>query len=746
MTAFVAVHFGKLLIAPNDYLIAGRDDGIKNYFVVASYVKNSDDYCQISSMNYPYGEFLLLEDAHPFPALIFKLVTEIFPAANNYVIGYINFLLLVSLILSAWMMFLILNHFKVRTLLAITGAVSITALSSQILLWGYGHWALGYVCCFPLGWFLLIRSLHSPNPDKWIFLTGLNAMLWMYVHPYLGLMLLMFNIVSLITNHLTGFRNSGHLKRYLIAFLFPLLIYVLSIKLFDTHIDRPEAFFFDKHVATWRSLLISNDTPVKYFYSLFDFAESDSSWDKVGNYIGISTILVLIVYCGVQGVRLIKRQIKLSHLLRTEWLIYWSAAVVTLNFAMAIPFRVFPDIDLGPFSVLMQFSSYGRFAWVFYFIATTFAIYVLSSHFSRTRLQRATGNILVLILLIEGYSLHAKIGAQVPDSPNIFSEEHLEEDFKMALSRFDPNNYQAIISLPFYYHYSNPYNFGSSAKSIFNSMMLSYHTSLPMMNAYLSRPSITEGRNISQIFTNTRITKNVEADLTDKRPFLIYHTGEDLHSLEQQLLDRAELSYSDSFGDFYLLSYENLFPEPEPIELLFPDSLRAELTFNNGGFSTTPEALVHQSFEDSPSEITFSGIGAFSCLNSGRYEIYRFEPVIDSVENYELSLWYFNNNIRQTYANIELQIIQTNSPPVSTYHNPFHTEVIYGNWSLVSIQFRLDKNQSAMVFVNAGTPVRDSIYIDDLLIRPTGVHVFREYTILGNPVFLKDNRIYDLPR
>ncbi len=746
MTAFVAINFGKLLMAPNDYLIAGRDDGIKNYFVVASYVKNSDNYCQISAMNYPYGEFLLLEDAHPFPAVVFKLVTKIFPAANNYIIGYINVLLLASLILAAWIMFLVFHHFKIRTGLAIIGSIAVSALSSQILLWGYGHWALGYVCCFPLGWFFLIRALHSRNSNKWTFLTGINALLWMYVHPYLGLLLLMFNVVCLVTNHLVGYRNGDHLKRYLVLFLFPLLTYVLSIKLFDMHTDRPEAFFFDKHVATWRSLFVSNETPLKHFYALLDLPPSSSKWDSVGNYIGISTIMVLIVYFFMLVRRLIRKQISLRHFLHGEWMLYWCAALATLLFAMALPFRIFPEQDLGPFSVLMQFSSYGRFAWVFYFVATSFAIYVLSRNFSSTRFQRLFGNVMVLVLLIEGYSLHAKIGAIVPDSPNVFSEKYLNENFRSVLDQLNPSDYQAIISLPFYYHYSNPYNFGSSAKSIFNSMMLSYHTGLPMINAYLSRSSITEGRNIIQVFTPAKIKKAIEADLSDNRPFLVYHTSEELNPLEEQLLDRSELWLSDSFGDFYNLPYEKLFPGLDDREVIFPDSLKSTMTFENGIYTTVPGQIVYKSFEDSPAENTFSGHGAFSCPNRGRYEICRLDLSADSLTNYELSLWYFNDNIRQTFANIELQTLHPDGSAASTYHNPFQSQLLYGNWSLVNIPFHLHKNQSAAVFVNAGTPVRDSIYIDELLVKPTSIHVFREDTVFGNPVLLKDNRIYDLRR
>lgn len=743
MTAFVAVHFGKLLIAPNDHLIAGRDDGIKNYFVVASYVKNSEDFGQIQSMNYPFGEFLLLEDAHPALAVVLKVISVVFPGIANYVVGIINFLLLASLIIGAWVMFHIFRHFRVRVVLAVMGSIAIPAFSSQILLWGYGHWALGYVCFFPLGWLLMIRLLHSSKPGLWLWLTGFNTLFWMFIHPYLGLILLMFNIVVLVVAHLNRINNQGQWKKYLVAFFLPLIIYVLVVKLADPHTDRPEGFFMDQHVASWRSILFSTETFTSSIAFALDVFSSATSWDRVGNYIGLSTILVLFVYSHFLIIRLILRHTSVQRLLRSEWTVYWSAATITLLFAMGLPFRFFPELNLGPFSVLMQFSGYGRFAWVFYFISTTFAVVVLSTYFSKNQYQRILSNVLLLLLLAESNAYAHKIDAHATEAKNMFKANHNVEGFAELLNQVQPENYQAVISLPFYYHYGNPYNFGSSAAGIFNSMLLSYHSGLPLMNTYLSRPSISEGRKIIQIFSPPVFTREIVAELSSTKPFLIYHTGEELLPREKRLLGRADSVASTEFGHLYTLTFDSVFDIAAAPEIALYEKIEPQLTSQGDLFAKPNTSFFYTSFEENSSAISFSGKGAYSAPNRGRSKVIQYTPQSLSGGKHELSLWYYNENNHQTFTNVELEITSPDGSVFSTYHNPFEGAFILGNWSLVTASFDLSENQSVAVFINADTPIRDSVYVDDLLIRNVESDLYQQISINGNDFLWKNNRLFE---
>lgn len=407
--AFTAVFHGKILVAPNDYLIIGNDDGLRNYFMFASHIKSSEDCFEVSAMNYPYGEFLLLDDIHPALVLFTKSIAPIFPFVETHSVAIINLLLLFSIIVSTFFLFLIYRHFRVKPALAILGSIAVTSLCSQVLLWGHGHWALGYICAFPMGWYLVIRLLGDSANTRWSILIAANTLFWFYIHPYMGLMLLIFNIVCLITNIITGFRKLKFLQSFAVIIVFPLLFYVLSIQLFDSHTQRPESFFIDYYVATFQSLLVSTISPFYPLFEALNIPKSGSSWDNIGNYIGLSSILVLAVFTVYKVVSLIREKLNLHQGLKNEWVIYWSAAVFTFLFAMGLPFKLWPDLDLGPFSVLQQFTGYGRFAWIFYFIATSFSVYVLSKYFCRTKLQTVISFLLLGMLLTEGISLHRKI-------------------------------------------------------------------------------------------------------------------------------------------------------------------------------------------------------------------------------------------------------------------------------------------------------------------------------------------------
>lgn len=740
MTVYVIVHFGRLLVTPNAWLLKSSDDGIKNYFVLADFVKNGDHPLHLSGMNYPYGEFLLLEDAHPVLALMLKSISAVFPGIADYSIGIVNFLLLATLVVSAGLMFSIFRHFKTQPILAIAGSIAIPAMSSQILLWGYGHWALGYVCFFPLGWWLTIRMLNRPSATGRIWLVAVNTLFWLYIHPYLGLMLLMFNLISVAVAQLNEISSKKNLTKYLVCILLPLIFYVASIKIMDTHHDRPEGFFMPDHLATWRSIFVSNETFTSPLASVFNADNGGSSWDRVGNFLGLTTIITLLLYTGFMVVNLAKRKISLPQLFKNQWSVYWSAAIVALLFAMGWPLKFFTEVDMGPLSVLLQFTGYGRFAWVFYFIATTFAVVLLSRYFFNTAFQRTITVVLMLMFLVEGYSYSHKISQFAPESENMFTEKFAVENLAEEIEQILGNDYQAIIALPFFYHYGNPYSHGSSAQSIHRAMMLSYHSGLPMLNAYLSRPSITEGRKIMQVFSPPTFTKEIVADLHSDKPFLIFHTGQELHPNEQNMIDRATPLFSTTLGKFYSLSLERAFGFDNSPAIHQFEQRKSDFINHKALWVSDSTTVFFESFDDVVSEVTFIGSGVFVVPGKGRTALAKFSPDNPETAHYEASLWFYNENIFQTFTNVEVEVINSDSSRWSSYHNPFHGEYILGNWSLVTANVTLEPGQSIAVYINADTPFGDAVNTDNLLIRKRGADVFQEFNLKQKKYLLKNNR------
>jgi len=743
--AFVAVFHGKVLLSPNDYLITGNDDGLRNYFMFASHIKNSEKCFEVSAMNYPYGEFVLLDDIHPALVLLVKFISPALPFVETHSVALINLLLLLSIVVSSFFLFLVYRHFKVKPALAIVGSIAATSLCSQVLLWGHGHWALGYICAFPMGWYLVIRLLNDSAITKWSVFIAVHTVLWFYIHPYMGLILLLFSFLCLIANQVSGYRKLRFLPTLALTFVFPLLFYVLSIQLFDGHSNRPEPFFIDKYVATVHSLFVSNDSPFQKLFELLNLSHSGSMWDRVGNYIGLSTMLVLSGFIVFRVFALFSRKLKVHQEFKSEWAVYWISAIFVLLFAMAIPFKLWSDVNMGFLSVLQQFTGYGRFAWVFYFVATSFSVYVLSKYFSNNKLQMVVSFVLLGMLLTEGAWLHRKIASTATHSKNVFHTKHLGPD-QLALTRaVEAEQYQAVISLPFYYDFSNPYRFEWSDQSIYNSMVFGYHTGLPLVNAFLPRPSLSEARKIMQLFSPPHYEKEIERDLPSKQPFLIITTHEELNTRETELLQRSKLLMENDFGKLYHISYDQLFNIQsahvfDEFRLLL-DSVRVESEY----YATGTGDVIHLDFEELESTSALFGNGALSKPNSGQHIIYTYSPDATALDqDFVLSFWYYNNNIRQGFANIELEITNGNPDEVISrdYYNPFQSGVIFGEWILVEIPFRLKESQRAILKVNIANPIKDRIFIDELLIRPADVDVYREVTQDGIQFVLKNNYVY----
>lgn len=276
-------------------------------------------------------------------------------------------------------------------------------------------------------------------------------------------------------------------------------------------------------------------------------------------------------------------------------------------------------------------------------------------------------------------------------------------------------------------------------------MVISYHSGLPMVNAFLPRPSISESRKIMQLFSPPHYQKEIESDLESKQPFLILSTHEDLNPRESELIQRAEFLFENDFGKLYRIDYDQLLGIHSDEVIDEFRGIKDSTVAVNGIYTAHPKEIVHQDFEENENEIALFGQGAFSEPNTGTFKITEFTP--DSIlasQDYVISLWFYNKNIRQTYSNIKLEISDMNTGMLTyeAYHTPFQSGVIFGNWSLVEIPFTLKPIHRATLIVNAANPIKDLLYIDELLIRPVTVDVFREIKFEGEHFVLKNNHIY----
>jgi len=108
----------------NSSIMNTIQDGIKNYYSVLYYVA-FDEGNHFSGMHYPFGDHIIFSDNMPLFSLLIKYGNKILPGLDQYTLGFLHFLLLVSFPLAVHYLYLILRRFKVGIIFSIVSALFI---------------------------------------------------------------------------------------------------------------------------------------------------------------------------------------------------------------------------------------------------------------------------------------------------------------------------------------------------------------------------------------------------------------------------------------------------------------------------------------------------------------------------------------------------------------------------------------------------------------------------------------------
>ncbi len=224
------------------------------------------------------------------------------------------------------------------------------------------------------------------------------------------------------------------------------------------------------------------------------------------------------------------------------------ASFIVLLFAMGFPFRQFPGLlDFVPF--VEQFRATGRFAWPFYFAATVFAATVMQEIYLNS-IQKGKKIVALTLCMIvgifnisEGIAYHIETSAAIVKSKNLFREEFLPGSYQAALNSINPADYQAILALPFYYQGSESYARPRNEETVRASIVMSYHTGLPLICANLTRTSVEESKNIVQIVSPGFYKKAIKDDFPGDKPFVVIRTKEAITKYEEDILLKCRPVY-----------------------------------------------------------------------------------------------------------------------------------------------------------------------------------------------------------
>jgi len=740
---FIAFFYGDILCSPNEYMFNNEGDALKNYANIKYHIEYDKDFTSYNGVFYPYGESIIFTDIHPLIASFYKLLSFVFPIAD-YIVGIINLQILLSFIVTSIILFHIFIRLKTSEFTAVLASFSITILSSHILLLNFGHWALSYSWPIPLAWLLLMKFFDSDKKIKWSLLISINTLFWFLTHGYQGLSVLLLTtsvfLMVLITDFKDKIKLISYIKYFVIQVVLPLLLYYILVVGLDNHSNRIDMPFFKEYASDINFVLTPNYSFLKpIFYFFHDFYLPNKSWAFVGNYIGITTIIIMLFF--------ILNFKKYKYLYKSNgFYLYIPASIIILLYSFAIPFKYNLFFLLDYIPAIKQFTSLGRFTWVFYFIITVFSFYFIDKIITKKLLKYSLVFIVSFIMSLEGSAYHSHISRTIKNA-NLLKTEHIFPVYK-PLTKLNTDKYQAVMTLPFFIDYGNPYASTYSAKvSSFMYSIVPSYTGLPSLNATLSRPALDEERKLFQIFSPNTYKKDISKDIKSRKPFLVIHTKEELPPQEKKFIDKCTVLLKTKSFDIYEISYNDIFEIKTKSIFENFSTIKDSLFVMNDLYITDSSLIIYKSYNNFINDTSLFGGGVYSKNKLNNKPILELKcDKFDLGKKYNISFWYYNIDYNQAFTVLCLDELNMydNKYVSNKLKSPLCSEIIYKNWHYVEFEFEILNKNNVLILNNISEEnfTDNNIYIDNLLIREKAVDC---YQAIDDSTLLINNLIYKLP-
>ncbi|MFZ4739848.1 MAG: hypothetical protein ACOYLE_01645 [Bacteroidales bacterium] len=739
-TIFIFSFYGDVILHPDNYLFNDCGDAIKNYYTYSYHIKHDISYINFEGMNYPYGEHFLYTDCHPVLTIFFKLLASKFNFFSIHSIGILNFLMILSIFLTFFVCYFLLREFNINRWFSLLYCIGITMLAPQLFRLG-GHLALSYSIAIPLSWLLIIKCFKNKEKLIYSVILFLNNLFWLFIHAYLGIIILFFLGSMIVVKYLFDKdkrKEIAHYLRIAFAIFVPVIIFYLFAVLTDTHIGRtnnPTGFFLFN--AELDDVFLPHYPSLSFAMNEFLEKNIKTQWEAWA-YVGFSTTIIFSVILILSIIKLFKRnKVKVLNAFFNSELLNISliSGFIVLLFAMAFPFKQIPNlVDFIP--VIKQFRATGRFTWPFYFIAIVFAATVMQEFYLKSNGRRKKIFALLLCIIVgifnivEGMPYHKDASRNIVKSKNLFKKEILSDSYKAAINSVNLKDFQAIISLPFYYQGSENFSRPKYEETVRASICISYHTGIPIVCANLTRTSIQESKNIIQIITPNFYKKEILKDIPSNKPFLVIRTKDDISNYEKAIFQKCKPIYLSDEISLYVLSKEDLFNNNAYTIYEKYKQLKSTL-FEKDQFylSSDSSFFYYNGFENLKSDKPFRGKGGFQSLKKGKNTYAEFPANTFIVgKKYHISIWMWNgvqDALNDWFPLIIEECDEAKNVSESIICLPEESEVIFGNWSLIEGVFEV-KNPKNKIYIitNGKDSYKEALFTDDLLIVEEGLDVY----------------------
>lgn len=727
--------YHEVLLHLNDYVFSDGGDGIKNYYTYLYHAKYDSSFFEFSGMNYPFKENVVFTDAHP---LLSYIIGQF--GLANYGIGIVNFLMLISYPISTVFIYKIFKNFKVNVLWSICAAIAITFMAPQIFRLT-GHFSMSYVFAVPIMWYLLIKTTQFPGV-KWNIITAVYLIIFFFTHPYLGLILTVFAlsywIVSLVINR----KTKGTVKRVLINIglqvALPILIFQILVMISDVHEGRLNnpAGFFDLH-ASLSSLLVAHHGPIVPIKPFFGW--ECGNWESWA-YIGFATMVYFLVITGY--VIKNRKTINYREQLKKPLFIFFVASFLVLLFAMCIPFRwdLFKWI-VNLFGPLKQFRVLGRFTWIFFYVFTTMMVILLFKIREKQSNKTLINSVFfagIIFFVLEFSPAHQVMEERITQAKNPFKIENLDSDLNDLITYSNQSKYDAIIFLPYTHMSSENVHILGSEHSIYDALMLSYHTNTPLFNTISSRTALYEAITMINLFSPDFIEKELAKIVGNNKKILLVKNSDELDFNEQRMVNVSGQTYQNSTFTAFDFSF-NRWNNDIAFKSVLKKSESAKVELSDGWYSDTTTWFYYNGFNDTPDQNAMAGGGAFAQKKIGWNKLIELNSEILVDGDYILNFWYNINIGRPDVLAVAEYVTEDTTIWVDQFMVRETNLVVDNTWAYVELKFSFKSTDKVNILLTSG-PSDDWMVVDELLIRKqSGGDLFNTKG-LNHPFIGKDSR------
>lgn len=716
--AVLFLFFGPLMKNSNHVYFSAEGDGLKSYAASIYHVYHDNTLFRSNIQNYPYGEMAFFADCQPMISIPVKMMSKIGIDLRPYLVGIINLSMLLSIVLAAVFIYLIFFELGVTWWFGAIASIGICMLSPQIGRLG-GHFSLSHLMWLPMLIWLLMKFDRN---KLYLFsiLIGLTTFLAAGMHMYFFALfgfLFLFYWVFILSSGDMKLKDYRWVLHVFIQLVIPLILVQILTGFNDTVTDRtthPYGLFVYRAYPS--TIFLPLHKPYAEILRTIGIKQ-DYEWEAFA-FIGLVALIGFIVGIYQMIIRIKQRQQWWKVTDDKMMSAFFWASIASLLLSFSIPFNMGLKFLLHYMGPIQQLRALARFSWLFFYILNMLVFIGVFHLMKRGLLMKLIAISSLVFLIYDGY---LNVEAYAPRLNNRITE--LDDSANTTpenawVSVLHPENYQAVLPLPYFHVGSENVWLDSKCDIVRQSLIVSIKSGLPSMGVALSRTSI------SQTYKNLELNcipvspYRVKSDLPNQKPLLlVVDNCNDLNKSEKNIVNHSSLVWQGPKFALYSLPVAQL----DTIALMGQKSFEKEMQPLLEGRIDSTHVLFYNGFETKPTDQSFAGSGAYI----GDIENWN-HPLEETLKNglpgdsCELLFWVKGYETDMLARSI-FEFVQKDGDQVVVYkYDQFQHYFcsLKDGWMRIRIPFVL-KSANDKVFLAVENPDMKHfpLVIDDLLIR-----------------------------